>query len=66
MFYRKYMILKAFRISILITLNAINIFHPNFFFNLVIQNILLLFYHSYHNRKEKINYNNLTNFYLLA
>ena len=38
----------------------------NFFKFLVIENILVLFYHSSHNHYEKINLYNLGNYCLLA
>ena len=43
--------------------NAIDFFH---FSVLVPENILVLFYHSFYIRLEKINLYNLANFYLLA
>ena len=38
----------------------------NFVIFLVIENILVLFYHSSHNHLEKINLYNLAKFYLLS
>ena len=54
---------KIFKFSILAANNAIQFFQVNL---LVIENILVLFYHSSHNYSQKTNLYILTNIYLLT
>ena len=58
-----YDILWFLNFSILTANNTIEFFHLNL---LLIANILTLFYHSFHIHWEKINFYNLTSFYLLT